>query len=175
MNTNILSKSLLTIIITTALALVTVSFALSPKASQSYRDFTQQHAGEFILPVTGNSEASPDYFQRHLNESARQADTTDYIQRHPVFSVLANAPLTASDYFMRHPELSASAEASLDMTDYFFRHLDRKTSSLVIPFSAEQIRREYILGERYGVTLRGYAEQQALREFWLGERYGQTP
>ena len=35
--------------------------------------------------------------------------------------------------------------------------------------------REYILGERYGVTPRDYAHEQALREYWLGERYGQTP
>ena len=42
-------------------------------------------------------------------------------------------------------------------------------------FSPEQIRREYFLGELYGVTPQGYAKQQALREAWLGERYGQTP
>ncbi len=50
-----------------------------------------------------------------------------------------------------------------------------ETPPHVAQFSAEQIRREYILGERYGVTPQGYAEQQALREYWLGERYGQIP
>jgi len=45
----------------------------------------------------------------------------------------------------------------------------------ITQFSAEQIQREYILGERYGVTPQEYTLEQALREFWLGERYGQTP
>jgi hypothetical protein len=45
----------------------------------------------------------------------------------------------------------------------------------VTQFSAEQINREYILGERYGVTPQRNTEEQALREYWLGERYGQTP
>lgn len=99
MNTNMLSKSMLTIIIATAVALATVSFVLSSKVSQPY----------------------PDYAQRHLNEAARPADTTDYAQRQSEISVPVKAPLAASDYFMRHPELKVSPQASGDLTDYFFR------------------------------------------------------
>jgi len=113
---------------------------------------TNQNVG---IPLTGSSDnAFPDYYQRH-----------------PELSASTILGVGASDYFQRHPELSASVERSIDTTDYFFRHLNRNTSS----FTAEQMRREYTLGERYGVTLQGYAEQQALREYWLGERYGQTP
>jgi hypothetical protein len=111
-------------------------------------------------------------------------EASDFYQRHPesiwtsndqnaVIPVTGNAAFP--DYYQRHPELSASVETSIDTTDYFFRHLDRKTSPHVTQFSAEQLHREYILGERYGVTPQGYAQQQALREYWLGERYGQTP
>ncbi|HMK22646.1 MAG TPA: hypothetical protein VK466_09945 [Terriglobales bacterium] len=42
-------------------------------------------------------------------------------------------------------------------------------------FSEEKMRREYTLGERYGVTPDDEARQEILREYWLGERYGQTP
>jgi hypothetical protein len=128
-------------------------------------DFYQRHPDwtwvvnpqNALIPVTG-APAFPDYFQRH-----------------PELSAPSVVGLGASDYFQRHPELSASVESSFDTTDYFFRHLNRNTSSLTGSFTAEQIRREYILGERYGVTPQGYAKQQALREYWLGERYGQTP
>ena len=69
--------------------------------------------------------------------------------RSPVSSATGQA---ASDFYQRHPELNIPVERSIDTTDYFFRHLDKNASSLVVPFSAEQIRREYMLGERYGQT-----------------------
>ena len=81
----------------------------------------------------------------------------------------------ANDFYQQHPELNIPVERSIDTTDYFFRHLDKNASPLVVPFSAEQMRREYILGERYGVTPQDYAHEQALHEYWLGERYGQIP
>src|SRR5215216_1299787 len=37
----------------------------------------------------------------------------------------------------------------------------------------QKIHREYILGERYGVTPQH--AQSVQREYWLGERYGQAP
>jgi hypothetical protein len=116
--------------------------------------------------------------------ATRIDEATDFYQRHPNWKWVTSdqnvlIPATGTedypDYFQRHPELSVPVEISIDATDYFFRHLAGNTPSLVTPFSAEQIRREYILGERYGVTPQGYAEQQRLREYWLGERYGQTP
>ena len=109
---------------------------------------------------------------------------SDFHQRHPdwIWAVKQqNAVIPATgeaafpDYYQRHRELSVAAERSIDTTDYYFRHPAANTSSLVGSFSAEQIHREYILGERYGETPQGYAQQQALREAWLGERYGQTP
>jgi len=115
---------------------------------------TNQNVG---IPATGPS-AFPDYFQRH-----------------PELSASLILGLGASDYFQRHPELSASVERSSDTTDYFFRHLDKNEPSLAGTFGIEQIRREYLLGERYGVTPQGYSEEQALRQYWLGERYGQRP
>lgn len=127
-------------------------------------DFYQRHPDwtwvvnpqNALIPVTG-APAFPDYFQRHPELSAP--------------SILG---LGASDYFQRHPELMNPVEDSIDTTDYFFRHVDKNASPLTVLFSAEQIRRECLLGERYGVTPQGYAEQQAPREYWLGEKYGQT-
>ena len=120
MNTNNPSKTILTIVLV-AVALVTASFASSPKASEPYQDYAQRHAGDTLLPVSGNSDANSDYFQRHWNEAVRQADTTDYAQRHAGLKLSVSAPIAASDYFQRHPELTASADASGDLTDYFFR------------------------------------------------------
>jgi len=118
--------------------------------------------------------------------SSRPADlgASDFYQRHPDWTWVVNPqnaviPVTGAsafpDYFQRHPELMNPVEDSIDTTDYFFRHLDKNASSLAGPFGIEQLRREYFLGERYGVTPQGYSEEQALREYWLGERYGQTP
>jgi hypothetical protein len=158
----------LIVICVISLLLVTLAVS-SPRPSTSFApaqgasDFHQRHPHwtwvvnrqNAVIPLTGDS-AFPDYFQRHPELSAP--------------SVLG---LGASDYFQRHPELSIPLESSIDTTDYFFRH--PASNTLVIPFSAEQIRREYILGERYGETPQEYAREQALREYWLGERYGQTP
>jgi hypothetical protein len=111
-------------------------------------------------------------------------EATDFYQRHPDWKWATSdqnalIPVTGDeafpDYFQRHPELSVAIERSIDTTDYFFRHLDKNASPLVVSFSADQIRREYVLGERYGVTPQEYSQQQALREYWLGERYGVTP
>jgi len=137
----------------------------APASDQGASDFYQRHPDwtwavndqNAVIPLTSAS-AFPDYFQRH-----------------PELSAPLILGVGASDYFQRHPELSASVERSVDTTDYFFRHLNQNTSSFAGSFTTEQIRREYFLGERYGVTPQGYAEQQALREYWLGERYGQTP
>jgi len=44
--------------------------------------------------------------------------------------------------------------------------------------SAEQASRESVLGERYGDTPESnprFTAEQILREYWLGERYGVTP
>lgn len=154
------------------ISLLLVTMALSNPRPSSSRpadlgasDFYQRHPDwtwvvnpqNALIPVTG-APAFPDYFQRHPELSAP--------------SILG---LGASDYFQRHPELMNPVEDSIDTTDYFFRHLDKNASSLAGPFGIEQLRREYFLGERYGVTPQGYSEEQALREYWLGERYGQTP
>ncbi len=136
MFTKTLSKFLLVVVIVT-IALLTVSFAASPKDSQQYQDYAQRHPGGIVLSAVSSADnQGADYYQRHRSE------------------LLAARPL--------------------DTTEYFFRHLDRKTPSHVAQFSEEQIRLEYILGERYGVTPQEY-DQQAIREYWLGERYGQTP
>jgi len=120
------------------------------------------------------SKASPEGFN----------EATDFYQRHPdwiwgIKDQNAAIPETGAsafpDYYQRHPELSVSVEMPADTTDYFFRHPNSETLPHVTQFSLQQLRREYILGERYGVTPQGYAEQQALREYWLGEKYGQTP
>ncbi len=156
MFTKTLSKFLLVVVIVT-IALLTVSFAASPKDSQQYQDYAQRHPGGIVLSAVSSADnQGADYYQRHRSE------------------LLAARPLDTTEYFFRHPQLSVSIEIPIDTTDYFFRHLDRKTPSHVAQFSEEQIRLEYILGERYGVTPQEY-DQQALREYWLGERYGQTP
>ncbi len=159
----ILALGVLSLLLT-SLAFVKPLAKLSSTGSDEATDFYQRHPGwtwaindQKVIPLTGDL-AFPDYHQRHRELSVS-----------PVLGV------GASDYFQRHPELNVPAERSVDTTDYFFRHLDSNTSSPVITFSAEQIRREYFLGERYGVTPRGHTEEQALREYWLGERYGQTP
>ena len=104
---------------------------------------------------------------------ASDQDASDFYQQHPdwmwgIKDQNASIPVTGDsafpDYYQRHPELSVPAEISADLTDYFFRHLAGNIPSLVALFSSEQIRREYILGEWYGVTPQGYTEQQALRE-----------
>ena len=121
---------------------------------------------------------------RPLVSSATGQAASDFYQRHPDWTWSINRrisiiPATGasafSDYFQRHLELNIPVERSIDTTDYFFRHLESTTASLAIPFGVTQIRRESLLGERYGVTPQGYIEQRALREYWLGERYGQTP
>jgi len=120
---------------------------------------------------------------RSLVSSATGQAAIDFYQRHPdwtweIDDQDAVIPLTGDsaipDYFQQYPELIVPVEHSIDTTDYFFRHFDTN-ATLTVPFSAEQIRREYFLGERYGVTRQGYSDQQALREDWLGERYGQIP
>ena len=95
-------------------------------------------------------------------------------QPHPLVSSATGQ--AASDFYQRHPDWTweiNDQDAVIPLTgdsafpDYFQRHPELK-----IPvFSAEQIRREYMLGERYGTT----AQSIYLREFWLGERYGQRP
>ena len=153
----------------------------SSSPAQSGSDFYQRHPDWTWTVRNGNAvgpSASSDYFQRHPEltvPSVLGLGASDYFQRHTELTAPSILGLGASDYFQRHPELSAPVERSVDTTDYFFRHLDDNTSDLVISFNVEQIRREYFLGERYGVTPQGYAEQQILREYWLGERYGQTP
>ena len=104
MFTKTLSKSLIMIVIVT-IALLTVSFAASPKENQPYQDYAQRHPGGVILSEVSSVDSSnSDYYQRHRSEllAARSLDTTDY--------------------FFRHPELSASTTQSIDLTDYFFRH-----------------------------------------------------
>jgi len=128
------------------ISLLSVTLAVSgprqkpaPVANQAGSDFYQRHQDwtwtirdQNAIPVTGVS-AFPDYYQRHLELRNR---------------VIPG--MTASDYFQRHPELINPVEGSIDTTDYFFRHLDKNAPSLAGPFGAEQIRREYFLGERYG-------------------------
>ena len=104
MFTKTLSKLFIVIVIVTV-ALLTVSFAASPKDSQSYQDYAQRHPGGVILSSASSADSlAPDYYQRHRSEllAARSLDTTDY--------------------FLRHPELGASTLKSIDLTDYFFRH-----------------------------------------------------
>jgi hypothetical protein len=159
------------LVVIVVISLLSVTLAVSgprhkpaPVADQVGSDFYQRHQDwtwtirdQNAIFVTSDS-VFPDYYQRHLELRNR-----------------AILGLTASDYFQRHPELSASVERSIDTTDYFFRQLDKNALSLAGPFGAEQIRREYLLGERYGITPQEYTEDQARREYWLGERYGQTP
>jgi len=118
------------------------------------------------LVSSATGQAASDFYQRHLDWTWELDDQEAVI------------PLTGDsafpDYFQRHPELNISVQRSIDTTDYFFRHVDKNASPLTVLFSAEQIRRECLLGERYGVTPQGYAEQRAPREYWLGEKYGQT-
>ena len=138
------SSKLLVLIGIAVIALVTVSIAAVPKASQSYPDYAQRHPGGLVIPASTNLDTrGSDYFQRHpelTRSSVMGIGASDYFQRHPELttSVLGigasdyfqrHAELTisilgldASDYFMRHPELIAPAEVSVDMTDYFFRH-----------------------------------------------------
>lgn len=121
---------------------------------------------------------------RSLASSATGQAASDFYQRHPEWTWETNhqdavIPLTGDsafpDYFQRHPELNIPVERPIDLTDYFFRHPDKNASPLAVSFGAEQLHREYMLGERYGATTEEYARQQALREILLGERYGQRP
>jgi hypothetical protein len=112
---------------------------------------------------------------------------SDFYQRHPDWTWVvedqnASTPITGDsafpDYFQRHPELRRSVNRSIDTTDYFFRHLAKDASPLVVPISADQSRREYLLGERYGEIPQNtvlFGVEQIRREYMLGERYGQTP
>jgi hypothetical protein len=119
-----------------------------------------------------NTAGANDFYQRHVDWTSMNnqgvaapvaAPANAFYQRHPewtwannhqsaVIPVIGNPDL--SDYYLRHPELHAPAASG---------------------FSAEQIQREYVLGERYGVTPQSEAREKALREYWLGERYGQMP
>ena len=155
----------------------------------------QAFATKAIVPETGGAytESSEQVLREYQlgerygvtpQDYASDQDASDFYQQHPdwmwgIKDQNASIPVTGDsafpDYYQRHPELSVPAEISADLTDYFFRHLAGNIPSLVALFSSEQIRREYILGEWYGVTPQGYTEQQALREYWLGERYGQLP
>lgn len=124
MFTKTLSKFLIVVVVIT-IALVTVSFAASPKDSQSYPDYAQRHPGAVILPaVSSVGDLSPDYYQRHRSEllAARSLDTTDYFFRHPELGVSTTNSIDLTDYFFRHPELGASTTKLIDLTDYFFRH-----------------------------------------------------
>ncbi|RPJ25063.1 MAG: hypothetical protein EHM33_15785 [Chloroflexi bacterium] len=112
------------VIVALAIALVVIlSFTFAPAIS----------APEPVLvPVTGLSEASSDYYQRHPELRASAAiisDVTDDLYlRHPEWiNTVQNAgiPVTgaleASDYFQRHAELRAPIETD-DLSDYFLRH-----------------------------------------------------
>ncbi|MFN8385389.1 MAG: hypothetical protein U0V48_01840 [Anaerolineales bacterium] len=113
----------LLVLVIAALTLATVSFAVAPKASQPYPDYAQRHAGEVLIPVTGNSEANTDYFQRHRNEVVRPVDTTDYFQRHPELTVSAATSRDLTDYFFRQTWIPwIPARVPADLTDYFFRY-----------------------------------------------------
>ena len=104
MFTNRISKIVIVLTVV-AVALLTVSFAASPKESQPYLDYALRHPGALIQSSSGPSTATQgsDWYQRHRGELGivRSADTTDY--------------------FFRHPELRA-ANGSVDLTDYYFRH-----------------------------------------------------
>lgn len=122
MNKNGLSKLLLVLVVA-ALTLATASFAVTPKVSQPYQDYAQRRAGEVLIPVTGNSEANSDYFQRHRNELIRPADTTDYFQRHPELTVSTAVTGNLTDYFFRQTWIPwIPARVPVDLTDYFFRY-----------------------------------------------------
>lgn len=96
----------LLVLVITALTLATVSFAVAPKASQPYPDYAQRHAGEVLIPVTGNSEANTDYFQRH-----------------PELTVSAATSRDLTDYFFRQTWIPwIPARVPADLTDYFFRY-----------------------------------------------------
>ncbi len=105
MFTNRTSKILIVVLIV-AIALLTVSFAVFPKASQSYPDYALRHPGAIVMSAAASAgDASPDYYQRHRAElwAARPVDTTDYFLRHP--ELKAARPVDTTDYFFRHPEL----------------------------------------------------------------------
>ena len=85
-----------------ALTLVTLSFTNSPKNSQSYQDYAQRHADKVLLPVTGNSEASSDYYQRH-----------------PELSSVSTRNVDLTDFFFRQAGVSVHG---IDLTDFYFRH-----------------------------------------------------
>ena len=107
MFTNRISKIVIVLTVV-AVALLTVSFAASPKESQPYLDYALRHPGGIILSSSGPITASQgsDWYQRHRGELGivRSADTTDY--------------------FFRHPELQTASRA-VDLTDYYFRHAAR--------------------------------------------------
>ncbi len=83
-----------------------------------------------------NRDVASDFYQRHPDwiwTANRQNDLipvtgdaayTDYFQRHPELSNLAELGQGASDYFERHPELIPTQKSEVDLTDYYFRHLD---------------------------------------------------
>jgi hypothetical protein len=48
-------------------------------------------------------------------------DFSDYHQRHPELSEVAEGKVDMSDYFLRHREIGVPAESS-DLSDYFLRH-----------------------------------------------------
>ena len=64
-----------------------------------------------LVPVTGNSERTSDYFQRHpelrVSVVPGAEPASDFYLRHPEWSIAPVAVNSeASDYFQRHPELN---------------------------------------------------------------------
>jgi hypothetical protein len=112
------------------------------------------------------------------NSPASLAGANDFYQRHPDWRWASNMEATGMTidmmrYRTKNQNLSSAAKP-IDLSDYYLRHPELRVP-VVAEFSAEQIQREYVLGERYGGTPHSEAREKVLREYWLGERYGQRP
>ena len=126
---NARSSNLYAVAILAAAVIVVLTFAVAPALSVSK---------PAVVPVTGLSDSTSDYFLRHPEwtwASSNQAavipvtgstDLSDYFLRHPELipstGMIIDTAIDTSDYFLRHPELSAPAAVTIDTDDYFLRH-----------------------------------------------------
>ncbi len=120
------------------MVIVLLTFAVVPAMSA---------ARPAAMPVTGNSDMTSDYFQRHpeLQSSASHIKLVDLSQpARPMIiplSRISNLP----DYFQRHPELRTSVGAGItvDMAgDFYLRHTDW-TANVGIPVTGSDEASDY--------------------------------
>jgi hypothetical protein len=133
MNTNRYTKIFAGLLIL-VVAFVSVSFVSQDMSSKKASGNARSTSSNTYLPLPPGKQTQLYQAARearilyHRSSSAKSASAlvySDYFERHPELSNLADLGQGASDYAERHPELSAKADSSIDLTDYYFRHLSK--------------------------------------------------